>query len=118
MIKPEYFDIVELLIDLPQYNLSIGEQGAIVECFEDDSYEVEFTNSDGETLALCNLSNYQFIVIWKSATKTWLSLADKINLIINILPDSTQNEVLDFAHFLYKKYQFSNNNDLKNKVLN
>ena len=31
MIKPELFDLVELLVDLPEHNLIMGEQGTIVE---------------------------------------------------------------------------------------
>ena len=44
MTKPELFDIIELLVDVPEYNLKVGTQGTIVECYEDQSYEIEFTN--------------------------------------------------------------------------
>ena len=56
MTQPELFDVVKLLIDLPEHNLRAGIQGAIVECYQDNNYEIEFFNSDGETLALCALS--------------------------------------------------------------
>lgn len=46
MNKPTLFDIVELLLNLPEYNLKIGEQGAIVEVFDDGFYEVEFANEE------------------------------------------------------------------------
>jgi hypothetical protein len=55
MIEPEVFDVVELLIDLPEYNLRSGVQGAIVDCYCDEKYEVEFSNEEGETIALCTL---------------------------------------------------------------
>jgi hypothetical protein len=65
MIEPELFDAIELLVDLPEENLCAGVRGAIVECYEDGKYEVEFTNEEGETLALSTLSSDKFIVVWK-----------------------------------------------------
>ncbi|MFN6272784.1 MAG: DUF4926 domain-containing protein, partial [Microcystis sp.] len=44
MIKPELFDLVELLVDLPEHNLIMGEQGTIVEDYNDGCYEIEFSN--------------------------------------------------------------------------
>lgn len=102
MIKSELFDVVELLVDLPSDSLHARDRGAIVECYDDGNYEVEFTNEEGETLALCALSNDQFIVVWKASTKSWLSRAEKITAIIDHLPDSSQEEVLDFARSLCK----------------
>ncbi len=61
MIEPELFDVIELLVDLPEENLRAGVRGAIVECYEDGKYEVEFTNQEGETLALSTLSSEQII---------------------------------------------------------
>ena len=65
MNQPELFNIVELLVDLPEDELSAGVQGTIVECYGKDAYEVEFSNFDGETLALCNLSPEQFVIVWQ-----------------------------------------------------
>ena len=81
MMQFELFDIVELLVDLPGDSLNAGDKGAIVDCYSDGNYEVEFTNSEGETLALCTLSNDQFIVVWKASTKSWLSKSEKITAI-------------------------------------
>ena len=53
MIKPEVFDIVELIVNLPEHNQFIGSQVAIVECYDDHHFEIEFSNEDGETTALC-----------------------------------------------------------------
>jgi len=45
MIRPELFDVVELLIDLPEHNLQAGVRGAIVEEYANQHYEIEFTNT-------------------------------------------------------------------------
>ena len=103
MTQPELFDVVELLVDLPEHNLRAGVQGAIVECYQDDSYEIEFSNSDGETLALCALSARQFVVVWSAKTKTWLPISERVAAILNNLDNKRQEEVLDFARFLYHK---------------
>ena len=50
MIPPELFDIVELLVDVPNTKLKAGDRCAIVDKHNDRAYEVEFTNSYGETL--------------------------------------------------------------------
>lgn len=44
MIEPKLFDIVELLVDLPESNLRLGARGAIVDCYSDGNYEVEFSD--------------------------------------------------------------------------
>ena len=49
MTKPELFDIIELLVDVPEYNLKVETQCTIVECYEDQSYEIEFANSQCKT---------------------------------------------------------------------
>ncbi len=78
MTNPELFDIIELLVDIPEYNQSIGSQGTIVECYDDNSFEIEFSNEDGETTALFALSRQQFIVVWESSTKQWLPTVEKL----------------------------------------
>ncbi len=47
MNNPELFDVVELLVNLPEADLQLGAPGAIVEQYPDQSYEVEFTNGTG-----------------------------------------------------------------------
>ena len=103
MIKPKLFDIVELLVNLPEFYQSIGSQGSIVECHDLNHFEVEFSNEAGETTALCVLSPQQFIVIWQSQTNQWLNTTDKITAIFNNLSENKREEVLDFARFLYQK---------------
>lgn len=103
MNDPELFDVIELLAKLPEHNLRSGSQGAIVECYPDSTCEVEFSNQEGETLALCRLSSEQFIVVWKAKTKTWLSVSEKIAATIAHLSEERRREVLDFARFLYQR---------------
>ena len=47
---PELFDVVELLVTLPESNLHMGVRGAIVDCYDDQKYEVEFSDRSGETI--------------------------------------------------------------------
>lgn len=103
MTEPELFDAIELLVDLPKAKLRAGMRGAIVECYGDDKYEVEFPDEEGETLALCTLSSEQFIVIWKAKKQSWLSISEQIAAAINNLPEERQKEVLDFARSLYQR---------------
>ena len=100
MNHPKLFDIVELLVDLSEYELQSGVQGTIVECYGNDAYEVEFSNSDGETLALCTLSPEQFIIVWQAETKSWLSLPEQITDVVKNLDTASQKEVFKFARSL------------------
>ena len=54
-------DVVVLTTDVPEHNLHRGEIGAVVECFPEGSYEVEFVAQDGYTYALVTLSGAQLI---------------------------------------------------------
>lgn len=103
MTEPELFDVIELLVDLPEDNLSLGVQGAIVECYDDNNYEVEFTNTEGEARAVCTLNSEQFIVVWKDRNKSWLPVSEQIAAVINYLPEERKQEVLAFARSLYQK---------------
>lgn len=100
MRKPELFDVVELLIDLPDQDLQAGAQGAIVVVYG-DAYEVEFTNEAGETLALVPLTMAQFVVGWRSASQSWVSVAEKVEVLMATLPEETLVEVFDFARNAY-----------------
>ena len=89
MIKPELFDVVELLVDLPQVNIKAGQLGTIVEKHNENAYEVEFSDSKGENLAFLAVKTDQFVVVWKSKTQAWVSLADRYQErdVINTLKD-------------------------------
>lgn len=45
-------DVVALTVDKPEFKLTRGEIGTVVECYSDDAYEVEFVAQDGYTYAL------------------------------------------------------------------
>lgn len=102
MIEPDLFDVIELLVDVPKSNLRAGNRGAVVEKYGDRDYEIEFTNSKGETLALCTLSTEQILVIWQAKTKAWVSLFDRIAAAIESLSKDRKQEVLTFSRSLYK----------------
>jgi len=102
MIKTELYDVVELLVDLPQIGLKSGQLGTIVEIHNDNAYEVEFSNSDGETLGFLALKTEQFIVVWKHQTHNWIPLADRVHAMLEILPEDRQTQVLDFTRSLYR----------------
>ncbi|MGB9872509.1 MAG: DUF4926 domain-containing protein [Anaerolineae bacterium] len=102
---PDLFDVVELLVDLPEYHLRVGARGAIVHCHPDNTYEVEFTNEEGETLALCPLSPQQFIVVWRARTRAWVPASEQIAALLTRLPEEMEREVLDFARFLHARRQ-------------
>jgi hypothetical protein len=72
-MTPKLFDVIKLLVDLPEVDIKAGEIGTIVEEYDDLAYEVELANSDGETLALLALAPDKFIVVWESETKSWVS---------------------------------------------
>jgi hypothetical protein len=78
MIQPELYDIVELLIDLPQVGLKSGQLGTILEKHNETTYEVEFANVEGETLGFLALTSEQFIVVWKSETAQWVPVTERI----------------------------------------
>ena len=56
-------DVVALAGDLPEYNLSRGQVGTVVEILADgDAFEVEFSAPDGCTIESVGLRSDQFMV--------------------------------------------------------
>ena len=102
MSEPELFDVVELLVDLSDSEVKVGELGTIVEEYGNCAYEVEFANSEGETIEMRALNADQFIVVWKSASKAWVPLADRLLEMMHKLPEERQEKVLSFARSLYR----------------
>lgn len=102
MTQPELLDVVELLVDLPEVELQAGDQGTILEIYDDRAYEVEFANSHGETQALLALKPEQFVVVWQNSTKAWVPLAERIAAVLQKLPEDRQQQVLTFARSLHK----------------
>jgi hypothetical protein len=54
-------DVVALTEDIPEHHLWRGEIGAIVECYPNDGYDVEFVAQDGYTYALVTLRKHQLM---------------------------------------------------------
>jgi Domain of unknown function (DUF4926) len=103
MQPPDLLDVIELLVNLLEHGFQVGAQGTIVEQYDDQSYEVEFTNGSGETIALVVLQSQQFVVAWRSAIKTWVPVADRFEALVATLPEETLLEVFDFARFVYSR---------------
>jgi hypothetical protein len=59
--KIQLLDVVALTESLPEYNLWRGEIGAVVECYPDGAYEVEFVAQDGYTYALVAIQGEQLV---------------------------------------------------------
>ena len=93
-------DVIELTVDITERNLRAGMQGTIVHCHTEKAYEVEFTNEEGETLALLALRPEQFIVVWQVETQQWTSTEQRAFELISRLPHDAAKEVLNFARFL------------------
>lgn len=50
------FDVVQLVVDIPEEGLRSGMTGTVVDLYEDPpAYEVEFSDTEGHTLALLAL---------------------------------------------------------------
>jgi hypothetical protein len=77
MIRPQLYDAIEILIDLPAYNLRAGDRGAVVHKHADDLFEIEFATEAGATIALSALSASQFVVVWRAETEARSRLNDK-----------------------------------------
>jgi hypothetical protein len=103
MKNAELFDVIELLNDLPVHKLSAGDRGAICEEYDNSQYEVEFTNSDRESIALVALSIDSFVVVWRAASKTWVPIAENIQAIVSALPEENLSKVFEFARSVHNE---------------
>jgi hypothetical protein len=56
-------DIVALVDDLPELKLYRGQVGTIVEEYEPDVFEVEFSDTKGRTYALETLKSDQLMIL-------------------------------------------------------
>jgi hypothetical protein len=105
---PEIGDVVEMIVDKPERNLSVGVQGTIVHSHNKNAYEVELTHKEGETLDVLALNSEEFVVVWRAETQEWVPIAEQTVAIIKHLPDNIAKEVLDFACFLSLKHRIVN----------
>ncbi|NQE34959.1 DUF4926 domain-containing protein [Microcoleus asticus] len=92
-----------MLVTLPESNLHRGVRGAIVDCYDDGNYEVEFSDRCGETIALCTLSTEHFLVVWKSKERRWLSVSELLAAMVERLSDERQQQILQFARSVSQK---------------
>lgn len=100
MIKPELYDVVELIYPAEKGMVPPGTEGTIVLKHSENTFEVEFVNESGETLALCTLTRDQFLVVWQATTELPVPLAEQVAQLVELLPQAARAEVLDFARFL------------------
>jgi ribosomal 30S subunit maturation factor RimM len=56
-------DVVALLTDLPAHGLHIGRVGTVVEQLAPDVWEVEFSDSSGETIALIPMEEQNLLLL-------------------------------------------------------
>lgn len=63
-------DVVALTANAPEHNLQRGEIGPVVECYPDDTYEVELVAQDGYTYALVTLPGNQLIPLREKPVHT------------------------------------------------
>ncbi len=56
-------DVVALLEDLPERNLSRGQVGTVVEQLAPDVFEIEFSDNEGRTYAMLALRAKQLMVL-------------------------------------------------------
>ncbi len=58
------FDIVALMVDLPEYNLWCGQVGTVVDILaHGQAFEVEFSDNDGRTYESLGLRADQLVVL-------------------------------------------------------
>jgi hypothetical protein len=61
MDEIKVLDVVAILEDVPQQRLLRGQVGTVVERWKDGAFEVEFSDSSGESYALVALSADQLL---------------------------------------------------------
>jgi hypothetical protein len=61
--KIDLFDVVALLVDLPEEGLVRGEVGTVVEIHHSDHYEVEFSDNHGQTYAMLAIAGQDLLVL-------------------------------------------------------
>ncbi len=57
------YDVVTLLEDIPKLKLCRGQVGTLVEQYQADVFEVEFSDLQGRTYALATLNASQLLVL-------------------------------------------------------
>jgi Domain of unknown function (DUF4926) len=62
-IKFKLFDNIMLREDIPDYPLKKGAIGTIVEFLKPGVYEVDFSDNQGQTYAMCSVHDHQLIAV-------------------------------------------------------
>ena len=57
------FDVVALVRDHPERSLLAGQVGTVVECLDQDAFEVEFTDDHGRTYAMAAFNAEELMVL-------------------------------------------------------
>ena len=57
MIKE--LDTIVLTHDIKEHNLQQGDVGAVLHCYPDDGFEVEFVTGEGTTAAVLTLTGHE-----------------------------------------------------------
>jgi hypothetical protein len=60
---PSLLDVVALLVDLPESNLTRGQVGTVVEPLNTDSVLVEFTDDDGCAYAIAPCRRSDLLIL-------------------------------------------------------
>jgi Domain of unknown function (DUF4926) len=64
MMSINLLDVVALTVDLPEYNLSHGQVGTVVEILASgEAFEVEFSDREGRTYESVGLRPHQLMVL-------------------------------------------------------
>ena len=62
-VPVKLLDVVALLDDKPAEGLSAGQVGTVVEVYAPDTFEVEFLDANGKTVALTELKRSELLVL-------------------------------------------------------
>ncbi len=55
----KHFDVIETIVDFPEYGIRAGGIGTIVDVYPDGELEVEFADKAGETVAIFAVAREQ-----------------------------------------------------------
>lgn len=62
-------DVVALLKDRPDERLLRGQIGTVVECYNKNDFEVEFSDNNGKTISLVTLSTDEIMLLHVEPTR-------------------------------------------------
>jgi hypothetical protein len=99
-LHPNELDMVELLRPKPESSLRAGDCGTILEVYSDHEYLVEFFDEGGETIAICDLGQSDFVVTWQAKTERTISIEERFASIISLLPSQRQQQAWEFTRLL------------------